>query len=614
MREFVPQIPTKTRPPRGWKTPGRHLLQTLLLVGMGVAMGCGSSAEDGAAPSRGGPGGGPPGGFPGGQTAGTAVPVEVVEILPGEISAFIETNGTLEAEREVDIVSRTGGPLVALNTEEGTQVTEGALLAQIDEAESRAQVEIAQVALTQAEVAYNRARASLENAVVSQEVFDSAQSAFESAQAQLAGNEIQLGYTRVEAPFDGLIIERAVKFGETVTAGQRLFRISDFDPLLCTIGVPERDLTRLSLGQPAIIEVEAFPAERFEGRVLRISPVVDAATGTIRVTLAVDRQGRLSPGMFASVRLVTDVRPDALIMPKRALSLESLADSVFVVEDGVAYRRNITLGYEEDDRVEVTSGLQANDRVIVVGQDGLTDATPVQILVGPGAEEPTSRRADTGASPGGSGMTEERRAAMRERMRERGMTDEQIEQRLAAMGGGGPPGRGGRAGAPPGQRSAANASAPTPPSAEAAAPSESFAVSPPEPETEAAAPTTAAAADAAALTAAPERRSRGGGPRARGPGGAVPGRQPSGDGAPSFESLSPEAQEAIRVRLRSMGMTEEQIEERIRQGWGPASGPGASGSTELTPEAIEALRERLRSQGLTEEAIEERIARRRRLR
>ena len=644
----MPQTNTTTRSPRGWKIPGRHFLQTLLLVGMGVVTACGSSTEDGASPARGGGSGSRPGGgFPGGQTAGTAVPVEVVEILPGAISAFIETNGSLEAEREVDIVARTGGPLVALNTEEGMQVNAGALLAQIDEAESRAQVEIGQVAVTQAEVAYNRARASLENAVVSQEVFDSAQSAFESAKAQLVGNEIQLGYTRIEAPFDGLIIERAVKFGETVTAGQRLFRISDFDPLLCTIGVPERDLTRLSLGQTAIIEVEAFPAERFEGRVLRISPVVDAATGTIRVTLAVDRQGRLSPGMFASVRLVTDVRPDALIMPKRALSLESLADSVFVVEDGVAYRRNITLGYEEDERVEVTSGLDVNDRVIVVGQDGLTDATPVEILAGPGAEEPAPRRAEAGAPRGGSGMTDERREAMRERMRARGLTDEQIEQRLAAMGGGGnPPDGRGRAGAPAGPQPAGNVAAPTPPSAEAPAPAAEPPASPPSeapmvsedpaspepaaPESgvpESGAPTApestaaAAPADAAALTAAPappERRGRDGGARARGASARAPmpaAGSPSGDGVPSFDSLSPQAQETIRARLRSMGMTEEQIEQRILQGWGPSSGPGASGNTnKLTPEQIEALRERLRSQGMTEEQIEEFIARRRRSR
>ena len=151
--------------------------------------------------------------------------MEVAEILTGEIAAFIETNGTLEAEREVDIVARVGGPLTDLRTEEGMQVAAGQLLAQIDETEPRAQVEVARVAFQQTERALGRARASFENQVVSQEVYDTALSNFESARAQLEQNEIQLSYTRIEAPFAGLIIERAVKFGETITNGQRLFRI-----------------------------------------------------------------------------------------------------------------------------------------------------------------------------------------------------------------------------------------------------------------------------------------------------------------------------------------------------------------------------------------------------
>ena len=644
----MPQTKTTTRSPRGCKIPARKLLQALILVGLAGALACGSSEEEGTAPGRSGgggggrPGGGPPGGFGGGESAGTAVPVEVVEILPGEISAFIETNGTLEAEREVDIVARAGGPLVALHTEEGMQVKAGELLAQIDEAEARAQVEIAKVALQDAELIHNRAKASLENAVVSQEVYDSALSGLESARAQLVGNEIQLSYTQIAAPFDGLIIQRAVKFGETVTVGQQLFRISDFDPLLCTIGVPERDLTRLSIGQPAILEVEAFPGELFQGRVLRISPVVDSATGTIRVTLEVDRHGRLSPGMFAGVRLVTDVRQNALIMPKRALSLESLADSIFVVEDGVAYRRNVTLGYEEDDRVEVTAGLSANDRVIVVGQDGLTDATPVQILVGPGAEEPRSRTADAGSPPGGSGMSEERRAAMRERMRERGMTDEQIDARLAAMetgaGGGAPtaspaeerpaadqtpadrtpPDRAPAArtsreapATPPGSTSPDRAPRATPAPAESEEPS--------APAAPAAAPVTAAEPPGSpgppgsgAASTSPRRTGRAAGSRAGRAGTATAAGPGEGTAPDSFESLPPETQEAIRARLRSMGLTDEQIEERVRRGWGLPSADGASRDAEPTPEQLEALREQLRSRGMTEEQIEEIIARRRR--
>ena len=607
MRESVPQF--KTTSFGGRRVPGRQLLRALLLAGLAAAAACGSGEE--AAGPGGRPGGGPPGGFGGGSAPVTAVPVEVVEILPGEISAFIETNGTLEAEREVDIVARTGGPLVALDTEEGVQVKAGEVLAQIDELEARAQVEIARVALQDAENVYNRAKASFENAVVSQEVYDAALSALESAKAQLSGNEIQLGYTRITAPFDGLIIQRAVKFGETVTAGQQLFRISDFDPLLCVIGVPERDLARLSIGQPAILQVEAFPGEQFRGRVLRISPVVDAATGTIRVTLEVNRQGRLSPGMFAGVRLVTDVRDDALIMPKRALSLESLADSVFVVEDGVAYRRNITLGYEEDDRVEVTGGLARGDRVIVVGQDGLTDATPVQILAGPGAEETPVRT----AGGGGSAMTEERRAQMRERMRARGMTDEQIEERLAAMAaGGGPPGGRGRPGAgggPPGGRPAAGA---PPGGTGARAPGADPAARAPA-ASEPPAAAGGAVADAPAEAPRASAASRPAGARGRAPGGPAmrAGAPPGPDSGPgSFDSLPAETQEAIKGRLRSMGLSEAQIEERVQRGWGPSPDEGEPRGGPPTPEQLEALRARLRERGMTEEQIEEIVARRRR--
>jgi RND family efflux transporter MFP subunit len=115
-----------------------------------------------------------------------------------------------------------------------------------------------------------------------------------------------------------------------------------------------------------------------------VRPVVDAATGTIRVTLDVDGRDRLRPGMFARVYLETATRPDALVIPRAALSLESIGDTVYVAEEGVARRREVVLGFEERDRVEVRSGVEAGERVVVVGQDGLSDGTPIQVLRGPG--------------------------------------------------------------------------------------------------------------------------------------------------------------------------------------------------------------------------------------
>jgi membrane fusion protein (multidrug efflux system) len=434
----------------------------ILMAGLLVSTlgGCGGgSAEDshGGAPPQGkSKGGGPPAGMQPGNSQGpsdaAAVPVEVTEVSRRSISSFMETNGTLEAENEVDIVARVAGPILELATEEGRIVKKGQLLAKIDPREAKAQVEVARVALAEATRAHERAKQARESEIISVEVYDQALGRMESAQAQLNNAQISLDYTDVTAPFDGIIIERAIKLADNVTPNQKLFRISDFDPLLCPIQVPEKELSRLKIGQPARIAVEAWPEDPFPARVLRISPVVDATTGTIKVTLEVSARGKLRPGMFASVYLEMDTHDNALVIPKSALSFESFGDTVYVAKEGVAQRRDLEVGFEEEDFVEVLQGLDDGERVIVVGQDGLSDGTPVQILAGPGAGEgkpaqAPQRTADGGQSPAGPGpgmdggmgpgggrgrmdfsqMTPEQLERVKKRMRDRGMSEEQIE-------------------------------------------------------------------------------------------------------------------------------------------------------------------------------------------
>jgi membrane fusion protein (multidrug efflux system) len=331
------------------------------------------------------------------------VPVEVAAVTRQSVASYIQTNGTLEAENDVQIVARTQGPIVELLTEEGRRVAKGQVMARIDPKETRAQVKIAQVALQEAERVYRRAQETFEEQLISQADFDAALAAKESAEATLFDRQVQLDYTEIRAPFGAVVVDRNIKLGDNVTVGQVLFRISDFDPLLSKIQVPEKELPRLHEGQPAYLTVEAWPEERFPAEVLRLSPVVDATTGTIRVTLEVEGRDKLRPGMFASVFLEVSRHDDALTIPKSALSLESLGDTVYVIDGEVAARRAVQLGYEEADIVEVASGLEESDRVIVVGQDGLSDGTPVQILEGPGAEEAPVRRAQGGGPAGPPG-------------------------------------------------------------------------------------------------------------------------------------------------------------------------------------------------------------------
>ncbi len=428
------------------------LLATAALALM--AAGCGQTTAESGGDSHAGAGRAEAGrGFPGGGEEAAAVPVEVAPVVRRSISSYIETNGTLEAENEVDVVARTSGPIVELAVEEGMRVGKGQLLARLDQDQIRAQLEISRVELAEARANHERAENLWRSELISREAYEAAVARHESARAQFEGNQILLSYTEIRAPFAGLIVNRYVKFAETVSANQRLFRISDFDPLLCPIQVPERELPLLRLGQRAYLRVEAWPGERFAARVLRLSPVVDAATGTVKVTLEVSTQGKLRPGMFASVFLETQTHEDALVIPKAALSLESIGDTVYVADSGVARRREVRLGFREGDAVEVTDGLAQGEQVVVVGQDSLSDGTPIQVLgeaagappataaaspmaerPRPAADAPSPGREGPPAAGGGfpgrpdfSRMTPEQLERVKERMRARGLSDQEIE-------------------------------------------------------------------------------------------------------------------------------------------------------------------------------------------
>jgi len=390
---------------------------------------CGGSDDAG-----GREGGGRPPGM-GGSAPSAAVPIQVEAVPRRSISQYLETNGTLEAENEIDIVARTSGPVTEINTEEGRLIRAGQLIARIDEREARNQVAISKVTRDEAKLAFERTKTSWDEGLVSQEAYDTALSKLSSAEAQLESAEIQFAYTEITAPFDALVVTRDIKLAQYVTPGTTLFRISDFTPLLCRVEVPEKDFSRIRMGQTAHIRVEAYPGDSFPAAVARLRPTVDAATGTFTVTLEVEGQGKLRPGMFASVYLETDTHADAIVIPRDALVLDSLGDTVFVKSGDKAERREVRLGLRSENSVEILEGLAEGDLLIVIGQDGLADGTPISVI----GDQPPAPDSTTDES---TGPPPEAIEMMRQRMRERGMSDEEIEQRLQQMRDGGGPGAG----------------------------------------------------------------------------------------------------------------------------------------------------------------------------
>jgi membrane fusion protein (multidrug efflux system) len=355
---------------RGWI----HVLTMLLL--MSLLSACGEE-DEGA--KGGGNDGDRGGGRPGGK-ATAALPVKTEVVVRGEVTSYVETHARLQAERWVEVVSRVQGLAANLLTEEGDRVKEGQLLLNLEKEELRLQLEQAKVALQQAQGTYDRTKALQDRQMVSQQEYENARNQLDNTQVTLREVQLRLDYADIRAPIDGVVMLRSVEQGDLVRTNQVVFAVADLEPLQARIRVPEKRMTQVQVDQEARIMVDPVPDRVFPARVRRISPGVDPASGTVKVTLDVPSEGVLRPGMFATVRIITDSRTDALIIPKKALLLETDEDDVFVAREGKAQRVRIELGYTDGDRVQVVSGLEEGDQVVTVGQEGLKDNAAVRVV------------------------------------------------------------------------------------------------------------------------------------------------------------------------------------------------------------------------------------------
>ena len=336
-----------------------------------------------------------------------SIPVEVASATHQSITANYSGTATLEAVGEAQVVAKTTGIVQKLLVEEGMRVQKGQLLALLDDDAARNKLDQAEATLKKAQAAFDKAEKGLALKITPRTQYDSDKYDLETQRAIVAGARLDLSYTRIVAPISGVISKRSVKLGNLVQANQALFEIVDMDPLQAVLNVPERDLDTLKAGQPVRMRVDALAGRTFEGRIARVAPVVDAASGTFRATCEFrDASGTLKPGVFGRIEVAYDQRHDALVVPRTSILEEDGESAVFVIEPApakpdvakgkpgeavaaeakpkaptfVARRRLVKTGYAEGDRIEIREGLRDDDRVITIGRNAVRDGTEVQVI------------------------------------------------------------------------------------------------------------------------------------------------------------------------------------------------------------------------------------------
>ncbi len=309
------------------------------------------------------------------------IPVEVSNVSRGNISAYYSNTATLEAEQEATVVSKVRGIIEEIYVEEGDMVQAGQVIAKIEDDQYQIEADRAKATLDRLYNEYQRNQELFERELIAAEAFQNSQYEYESQKATYDLAALNLEYTSVRSPISGVISRRFVKAGNMVGTDQQMYRVTDFTPLQAILHIPEHEMSKIRKNQRAELRVDALPNELFVGHVERISPVVDSETGTFKVTIYVDEtRNMLRPGMFGRVKIVYDTRENTRMIPKSAIISEDLAESVYVIKDSLAFKKEIRTGYTNGSNVEVIDGLDDGEMVVTIGQGSLQDSSKVSII------------------------------------------------------------------------------------------------------------------------------------------------------------------------------------------------------------------------------------------
>jgi RND family efflux transporter MFP subunit len=361
-----------------------------------------------------------------------AVAVRSAQVQGQTIDRFLRVTGSLAADEQADVAAETAGRVIGTPIERGTRVTAGTVLIRVSATEAdaslreadanAAQLEArlglsaghpfdpskvpdvlnAKASLDLAEAEFSRIKALLEQKVVSQAEYDQRFTQVQAArqQYQAAQNTAQQSYrsllaararvdlarksaadTVVRAPFNGIVAERLVSTGDYVARGMKVATVVRIDPVRVELTVPEQYLSQVKAGQPVRLSVDAYPGETFTAHVRFVSPALKADQRALTVeAVAANADGRLKPGLFATALLQQSKPAPALLVP--ATSVETVAGTsrVYVIAgDNKIEERIVTLGEQVGDRIEISSGVKAGERVATNPRGKLADGVRIQL-------------------------------------------------------------------------------------------------------------------------------------------------------------------------------------------------------------------------------------------
>jgi membrane fusion protein (multidrug efflux system) len=322
--------------------------------------------------------------------------VEVVEVLPKSVSYTLTAVGSLKTPENVILSPKKAGIIDKILVKEGDPVKKGQVLIQLDDVDARLQVERAEAGVKQAAASVEtyrnivpRYQKLYESQVIPQQTLDELimKVKVDEARLDLAKTELSLARQnlldhRIVSPIDGFVSLKIASLGEHVNVAPKdeIMTVVQMDPLELEFYLPENWVGRIRLGSRLRFTVKAFSDENFSATLQFISPTADPATRNVKMKAVVPNlQYRLKPGFFAEVTIQTGINPKALVVPESTLFSQEGKFFAFVVQGGVAHRKEVETGHRFDGKVEIVKGIQRGDQVVTTGHEQLSEGTKVRI-------------------------------------------------------------------------------------------------------------------------------------------------------------------------------------------------------------------------------------------
>jgi len=333
------------------------------------------------------------------EESSVATPVKVFTVKRENISEKLHNTGLIQAWKEITITPDIGGKIDKIHVEEGDMVRQGQLLAELDTRAFWLQLEQAEAGVVVAEANLEDAKRNMdrmerlnEESAVSEQQYEKIKLLYEAAGAQLqqAGAVLNLAkhnveVSRMRAPFSGVVASLNAEVGDVINPmmggffpNEGILTLMDYSRIKLEVEVSQRDAARIEKGQMAQVEVAAFPGRGFQGRVSLVNQTADPQSKKFAVVVVLENQELLlKPNTFGDVTFIVGVHENVLVFPPKAVLEKSY---VFVVQGETVKKVGVTLGFQNQDLVEVISGLKEGDRVIIEGNYGLEEGAYIDIL------------------------------------------------------------------------------------------------------------------------------------------------------------------------------------------------------------------------------------------